>query len=73
MGEPLLKNVLKRNGKSAVDGLKEALSNQFSVYPNTIVNYLKDKTILPGMIEFTKWGYMRSKKGFQPMPLNLGE
>ena len=71
MGEPLLKNVLKRNGKSAVDGLQKALSNQFSVYPNTIVNYLKDKTILPGMIEFTKWGYQRSKSGFQPMPLNL--
>jgi len=70
-GEPFLKHVLKRVGKSAVDGLQEALSNQFSVYPDTILNTLKDKAILPGMIEFTRWGYTRSKSGFQPMPLNL--
>ena len=67
--EPLLSPFLRRIGKHAVQGLEKTLDPSISLPKRktifssgtNMIDYLADHAILPGMIGFSKFGYLTSK------------
>jgi NAD(P)-dependent dehydrogenase (short-subunit alcohol dehydrogenase family)/carbon monoxide dehydrogenase subunit G len=71
LAEPLLGPVLERVGRSAMAGLQKALSNKASLPGNSLLRNLGDRLILPGALGFTRMGYERRKRNWQPLPAAL--
>lgn len=60
--EPLMKGTLERVGKKAVEGLRSALNEQGKTPEKAFRNTVEDRSIVPGLLGFSRLGY-RSRKG----------
>lgn len=69
--EPFIKNKLEAIGQNAMEGLKKAFTHNFPVPQGAISDVLADKSVIFGLRSFTRDGYTRSKKRFNPMPVSL--
>ena len=69
--EPLLRPVLERAGRRALDGLRKALSEQPATPSLSFVTAALDHLLLPGMLRFTTLGYCVSKRFFDPLAVSL--
>jgi len=68
---PLFKGVLRRIGKNAVNGLKQALDRDVSAPKISAASLLLDRSIVGGMIGFTSVGFRLNRKFWNPMPSSL--
>ena len=68
LAEPLLGGVLERIGRSAVSGLREALSEEPAPADESLVRDLLDRLLLPGALGFTRLGYEFRKRSWQALP-----
>ena len=71
LAQGMLGGVLKRVGKRAVNGLKEALSAEPAVPRASLMRNMFDRMVLPGALAFTRFGYARSKRGWAPLAVSL--
>ena len=62
---------MDRVGKSAMEGMKEALEDRFEPPAPSRALALADKLILPGIWRFTKLGYRSSQKHWKPISAYL--
>ncbi len=68
--EPLLVPVIKRIGKTAIQGLERTLNPDFDFSckktlfssGSNLIDYIADHTILPGMMMFSRFGYAVAKR-----------
>lgn len=65
--EPLMGPLLRRVGRRAVEGLRQALSGPPPVPEPSWLTYGLDYLALPGLLRFTKWGYRTRRACFAPM------
>ena len=64
---------LRRMGRASIDGLREALEDNYpapSAAPDT---RRADRWILPGLLHFTRAGYRRGRKRWNPMSAWMGD
>jgi len=71
--EPIMEGSLRRVGLRAVEGLRSALSEERPVPEEGTANALKDRLILPGLMDFTRFGYRRGRKRWPPLAVNLND
>jgi dehydrogenase/reductase SDR family protein 12 len=64
---------MEKVGKSAVNGLKQALEDNFESPPPSSRLALADRLVLPGMWRFTRLGYRESRSRWQPVSAYLGD
>jgi dehydrogenase/reductase SDR family protein 12 len=69
--EPALRAAMQRMGKTAVDGLRVALEDNFSPPKESQVDRVADALLLPGLAKFSHWGYARAKKQWQPLSADI--
>lgn len=69
--EPFLKGTLERVGRDAITGLESALSGKRSTPEHRARNWIEDRSILPGMLGFSRFGYRRRKASFAPLSVSL--
>ncbi len=60
-------------GRKALQGLKEALEDNFPAPKQSFRSSLGDKLVLPGMAQFSKLGYKTSRQQFTPLTADLRE
>ncbi|MBK9623872.1 MAG: SDR family NAD(P)-dependent oxidoreductase [Rhodocyclaceae bacterium] len=65
--------LMDRVGKSAVAGMKRALDDQMSAPLASRSVALGDKLLLPGLFGFTRLGYRRARKQWNPVSAYLGD
>jgi len=58
-------------GKSAMKGLRRALQDSYTAPSDASRHERCDRLVLPGMINFTRFGYHRAKKRWQPVSARL--
>ena len=64
---------MERIGKSAMDGLKQALDDEFDAPQASQMLATADRLILPGIWRFTKLGYSHSRRGWKPVSAYQGD
>ena len=64
---------IKRIGKAAVRGLAHAFEENYRLPEIRLLDRWMDKTILPGMLTFSKYGYLWRKKSWNPLAVSLAE
>lgn len=69
--EPLFKGALDRVGRRAVEGLESALNERRGTPEHEIRNLIKDRTIFPGMLGFSRLGYKKRKRSWAPVTNSL--
>jgi len=69
--EPVMEASLRQVGRRAVEGLRSALSEERPVPEGRGINSLKDRLILPGLLDFTRGGYRRGRKRWTPLAVDL--
>lgn len=69
--EPLMKGTLERVGRKAVEGLESALSERESTPEHRKRNLLQDRSVLPGLVHFSRFGYRRKKRVWAPVTASL--
>jgi len=69
--EPLMKGALDRVGRKAVEGLESALNERRVTPEHKIRNLIKDRTIFPGMLGFSRLGYKKQKRRWAPVTDSL--
>ncbi len=62
---------MEEMGRKALQGLKEALEDNFPAPKQTFRSSLGDKLVLPGMAQFSKLGYKSSRQQFTPITADL--
>lgn len=62
---------MQRMGKTAVDGLRTALEDDFAPPKASQFDRLADALLLPGLAKFSHWGYSRAKKNWQPLSADI--
>lgn len=62
---------LKRMGKASVKGLKEALDDKFPAPKLTGKDATADKLVLPKLARFTRLGYRRGRKHWNPVSADM--
>jgi NAD(P)-dependent dehydrogenase (short-subunit alcohol dehydrogenase family) len=67
---PAMQPGLRRMGKTSLAGLKAALDDDFGI-PESQVGGLADKLVLPRVARFTRYGYTRSRKQYQPLSASV--
>lgn len=67
---PAMEPGLQRMGKASVAGLRAALNDNFEIAESTIGG-LADKLVLPRVARFTRLGYTRSRKRYQPLSASV--
>jgi NAD(P)-dependent dehydrogenase (short-subunit alcohol dehydrogenase family)/predicted DNA-binding transcriptional regulator AlpA len=60
-------------GKSAMQGLKDALQDKFEAPAASSRVALADKLVLPGLWRFTRLGYRQSRRRWNPVSAFLGD
>jgi NAD(P)-dependent dehydrogenase (short-subunit alcohol dehydrogenase family) len=65
--------VMDRVGKSAMAGMKRALQDRFDPLPATLGTTLADKLVVPGMLNFTRFGYRSARRHWNPVSAYLRE
>jgi NAD(P)-dependent dehydrogenase (short-subunit alcohol dehydrogenase family)/uncharacterized protein YndB with AHSA1/START domain len=63
---------MDRVGKSAMNGLQEALEDNFEAPEPSRAIALADRLVLPGIWRFTRLGYRSSRKNWKPVSAYLG-
>ncbi len=63
--------VLRTVGRRAVRGLQQALSREVPTPRYTVANRVADRTVLPGMLGFTRYGYRLRKRCWRPLAVSL--
>jgi hypothetical protein len=66
-----MKGALDRVGRKAVEGLESALNERRRTPEQKIRNVLKDRTVLPGMLGFSRLGYRNRKRSWAPVTDSL--
>lgn len=69
--EGVLKSGMLRMGKSALRGLKRALDDSNEAPEISSGSATADRLLWPGLAMFSKWGYRRGKKHWDPMSASL--
>jgi NAD(P)-dependent dehydrogenase (short-subunit alcohol dehydrogenase family)/carbon monoxide dehydrogenase subunit G len=69
--EPMMKGMLDRVGKKAIAGLEAALTEREKTPENKMRNLLKDRSVVLGMLDFTRFGYKRQKGSWAPLSVSL--
>jgi NAD(P)-dependent dehydrogenase (short-subunit alcohol dehydrogenase family) len=69
--EPLMRGALDRVGRKAVQGLQSALNEERNTPQNKIRNLVEDRSILPGLLGFSRLGYTRRKGSWAPLTASL--
>lgn len=64
---------MARVGKSAMNGLKLALEDQFDAPDPSGVLALADRLVLPGIWRFTRLGYKSSRRHWNPISAYMGD
>ena len=62
-------NKIRSNGVETIKGLKKALENQFAIPDGRY--QLADRLVLPGLSLFTKRGYKKARKHFNPVSSSM--
>ena len=69
----LCPGVMDRVGKSAMQGLKRALEDDFDAPQPSGLLALADRLVVPGMLRFTKLGYRKSRQNWNAVSAYQGE
>lgn len=69
----LCPGVMDRIGKSAMDGLKRALEDDFDAPQPSGLTALADRLVLPGMMRFTALGYRQSRQRWNAVSAYQGK
>ncbi len=69
--EPFMQGTLDKVGKNAIQGLQAALSEEPPAPSYSLLNYLQDRLILPGLLGFTHFGYRWHKRSWKPLAVSL--
>jgi dehydrogenase/reductase SDR family protein 12 len=69
--EGALQAGMQRMGKIAVGGLKRALDDDFDKPATSRGSKTADRLLWPGLAMFSKWGYRRGRKRWNPMSASL--
>jgi NAD(P)-dependent dehydrogenase (short-subunit alcohol dehydrogenase family) len=64
--------VMDRVGKSAMEGLKQALDDDFAAPEASQILAAADKLVLPGVWRFTRLGHRDSRRRWKPVSAYLG-
>jgi len=72
LANKLFPSVMGRVGKSAMDGMKQALDDDFEAEEPSRSLALADRLVLPGIWRFTKLGYKASRRNWKPVSAYLG-
>ncbi|MFT4825022.1 MAG: dehydrogenase/reductase SDR family protein 12 [Halioglobus sp.] len=64
---------IDRVGKSAMNGLKRALEDNFEAQEQSRTLALADRLVLPGLWRFTRLGYSASRRNWKPVSAYLGD
>jgi dehydrogenase/reductase SDR family protein 12 len=67
----LLGNGLQKMGRESVAGLGAALQDRFTVKPLSALKKVGDQLVLPGVSLFSRQGYARARKSFNPMSASV--
>jgi len=71
LAEPFLRSTLEGVGRRAVEGLKDALSREPRAPEPSLVTEALDHLGLPGLLRFTKLGYLARRGSFAPLAVSL--
>ena len=69
--EPMTKGTLDRVGKRAIAGLEAALTQREETPKKKMRNLLKDRSVVLGMLDFSRFGYKRQKGSWAPLSVSL--
>ncbi len=69
--EPWLRGALRRVGRNAVQGLHAALSAEPTPPGRRLLADLQDHLVLPGLMGFTRLGYLWHKRRWKPLAASL--
>ena len=69
--ENLMRGMLDRVGRKAVAGLESALSERRTAPDERIWNLIKDHLVVPGLMDFTRFGHRRRKRSWAPLSVSL--
>jgi len=69
--EPMMKGILDRVGRKAISGLEAALTERKMTPKKKMRNLLRDRSIVLGMLDFSRFGYKRQKGSWAPLSVSL--
>lgn len=69
--EGRLREGLQRMGQRSIEGLREALEDNFPAPEAAPDTRRADRWLLPGLAHFSRWGYRRGKRRWKPMSADL--
>jgi len=68
---PMLEKKVVAVGRKTIRDLKTALDDNFAAPSQGFASGLADKLIAPGLFKFTKFGYQKAKKTWQPISADI--
>lgn len=68
---PLIENKIIKAGSETINGLALALEDNFSTPTLGRLMSLADSLVLPGLLNFTKYGYKKAKRRWNPVSNNI--
>lgn len=68
---PLLSRSVKRTGRKTIEGLAEALHDNYSAPKIRPLQKVADALIVPGVLGFTRFGYNIANQHFKPVSASL--
>jgi dehydrogenase/reductase SDR family protein 12 len=69
--EPMMKGILHRVGRKAISGLEAALTEREMTPKEKMRNLLRDRSVVLGMLDFSRFGYKRQKGSWAPLSVSL--
>jgi dehydrogenase/reductase SDR family protein 12 len=71
--EKFISFYIKRIGKASIRGLAHAFEGNYTLPKIELIDRWMDKSILPGMLTFSKYGYHWRKRSWNPLAVFLTE
>ncbi len=71
--EKVMQAGMKKMGKESLQGMKDALEDQWDAPEIGAANRRADKLVLPGLARFSRLGYTRGRKHWQPISAYMGD
>ena len=68
---PLLRSYIEKMGRRSIESLRNALDDNEKSPSLSFIKKAADKAILPGLANFTKFGYQFAKKSWKPVTRNI--
>lgn len=69
--EKFMSFYIKQIGRSAIRGLAHAFKGNYRLPEIRLLDRWMDKSILPGLLTFSKYGYLWRKKSWDPLAVSL--